>query len=258
MKTLLAFCGNLGSGKGYHMMKMVEELKTTGNTIYMVSFADPIKQILRNSFGFTKTGKTNAQFPQFTNIYIKHQIIDSLYGYIKDLKYEKFDISEQDAKAYIANNYDNYEIEFSNYVIGASTGRFPENQVDSWDSLADYNYCFRRLGQLLGTELGRYLFDTIWVDIAFNKIKTVFKYDLADYATIDDCRFVNEFDMIESFRTTTAFDSKVYGIVASDETRATRRNITLEELKSQDSHASEKDIDIIISKLPESSIIQND
>lgn len=258
MKTLLAFCGNLGSGKGYHMMKMVEELKTTGNSVYMISFADPIKQILRNSFGLTKTGKLKVNLPELNNLYIKYQIVDSLYYYIKDLNYEKFDISEADAKAYIARNYEKYEIEFSNYVIGASTGRFPEHQVDSWDAIADYNYCFRRLGQLLGTELGRYLFDTIWVDIAFNKIKRVFRNDLADYATIDDCRFVNEYSMIENFRTTTAFDSKVYGIVASDETRATRRNMTLEELKAQDSHGSEKEIDTIISKLPESSIIQND
>ena len=54
------------------------------------------------------------------------------------------------------------------------------------------------------------------------------------------------------------FDAYVKGVVTSDETRANRRNMTLEELKVQDNHASEKDIEAIIEKLDESFIIQND
>lgn len=251
MKTLIAFCGKLGSGKGYHMMKMVEELKTTGNSIYMVSFADPIKQILRNSFGLEKTGKLDVKLPVITELYVKHQVIDSLYTLIKELDYEKFRISEHDLKAYIARNYEKYETEFFGHVESCIYGLY--EGVNS-----NYGYHFRRLGQMLGTELGRHLIDSIWVDIAFHKIKKTFKDDLADYATIDDCRFLNEYEMINNFKNVTAFDSKIYGIVTSDETRAKRRNMTMEELLAQDQHGSEQEIDSIIEKLDKEFLIHND
>lgn len=253
MKTLFGYVGRLGSGKGYCMMQEVEKLKTTGNSIYMVSFADPIKRILRDSFGLTKAGRINKQLPELSELYIKGQIVDSLYNLIKPLKYEKFSISEHDAKAFIARNYEIHEMDFCRYLRGATTGLFFKE-----DHPADYNLCFRRLGQLLGTELGRHVIDTIWIDIAFNKVQTVFKHNLADYAFIDDCRFLNEYDAFNSFKETTAFDSKIIGIQACDATRAKRRGMSIEELKAQDEHGSEKEIDLILTKLSREDIIVND
>jgi hypothetical protein len=246
MKTLIGYCGKLGSGKAYQMMKEVELLKTTGHTVYLISFADPIKQILKENFSLTKEGKTNTQLPEISELYVKYKVVDSLFYLLKNLKYEKFNIAELDLKAYIARNYEKYEKEFYNHVIGAFLGN------------EDYQYHFRRLGQLLGTELGRHLIDSIWVDIAFSKIKKIFKQDLADYAFIDDVRFSNERDAFEVFKSETVFDAYVKGVVTSDEIRAKRRNMSLEELKSQDNHASEKEIEAIIDGLENFFIIQND
>jgi hypothetical protein len=80
MKTLFGYSGRLGSGKNFQMLKKVEELKDQGNVIYLVSFADPIKNIIKNSFGFTKAGKVSkAKLPEMTNIYVKYQVVDALY-----------------------------------------------------------------------------------------------------------------------------------------------------------------------------------
>lgn len=248
MKTLIGYCGKLGSGKAYQMMKEVELLKTTGNTVYLISFADPIKHILKENFGLTKEGKIDVRLPEVTEIYVKYKVVDSLFYLLKKLKYEKFDISENDMKAYIARNYEKYEKEFYGHIKGAIKSKSP----------ADYPYHFRRLGQLLGTELGRHLIDSIWVDIALNKVKQVFKHDLADYAFIDDVRFCNEFEAFINFKNQTVFDAYVKGVVTSDDIRAKRRNMSLEELKTQDNHASEKDIETIIDNLEKEYIIQND
>lgn len=253
MKTIVSFTGRLGSGKDYQTMKLVSTLKEVGNTIYMISFADPFKQVLASSFGFDKNGKIKANFPEFTKTYVKCQIIDSLYSLIKPLKYEKFNVSETDLKAYIARNYEKHEDEFYNYIWGAVTGHDPLKHEP-----IEYSLAYRKLLQLFGTELGRHLVDSIWVDIAFDKITKVFKSNLANYAFINDLRFVNEYERLVQFREETAYDAIVYGVVASDETRSTRRGLSMEELKIQDNHASEVSIGNIIDLLPEEFIIQND
>jgi hypothetical protein len=250
MKTLIGFCGRLGVGKNFCMNKMVDELKDTGSTIYLISFADPIKKILSDSFGLTKKGKIETPLPAINEIYVRGQVIDSMYALIKELNYEKFDISEHDAKAYIARNYEKYATEFYKYVHNCT--------LDIRETKIDYNYGFRRLGQMLGTELGRHLIDSIWVDIALDKVKKVFRQELADYAFIPDCRFINEYDRLMDFSKSTAFDSKLYGVTASDETRATRRGLSMEDLKAQDNHSSETSIDELIAKLPPEFVIQND
>ena len=255
MKTLYGYVGRLGSGKNYHMLKTMEQLKDSGNVIYMISFADPIKQILKNSFGFTKNGKLNTNtIPTLSEIYVKKQIVDSFCDLISNLKYEKFEgVSELDLKSYILNNYEKYEKEFYNYIWGAITGYDVINRIPM-----EYNYAFRRLAQMLGTELGRFLIDSIWVDIAINKVISTFKQNLADFAFIADVRFVNEYHIIRNFKNTTIFSSDIYGVVASNETRAKRRNLSLEDLILQDNHGSEKEIDDIIKLLPTDRVIQND
>jgi hypothetical protein len=239
------------------MMQKVESLKTTGNSVYLVSFADPIKQILRDSFGLTKEGKIQIALPQITELYVKHQIVDGLYALIKPLGYEKFDISEHDLKAYIARNYEKHEKEFYGYVWAAITGYLPKDSRYNASGTIDYALAFRRLGQLLGTELGRYLIDSIWVDIALLKIKQVFKLDLADYAFIDDVRFVNEYDMFQKFREETVFDAQVIGVQCSPQTRANRRNMSLEALLKQEEHSSEASVDDIIKFLEPQYVIDN-
>jgi len=240
MNKLLAFSGRLGSGKDYMAMQRIGELKDDGNTIYIVSFADPIKQILRGAFAFQKSGKVPEILkPTFTEAYVKNQVVGSIYSLIKFIGREDIQIVD------VAANYDKYADEFYQYVVNANEGK-------------DYKYAFRRLGQLLGTELGRHIVDTIWIDLAFAKINYVFDSNIANYAFIADCRFVNEYVAIRRFGEDTKHESEVYGVVASDETRAQRRGMTMEELKAQDEHGSEKEIDDIILRLDDKFIIRNE
>jgi hypothetical protein len=249
MKTLISFVGKLGSGKNHCMNKMVDELKDTGHTIYLVSFADPIKKILRDSFGLTKAGKLPTKYPKFTELYVKGQVVDSLFKLIKELNYEKFDIADADLKDYIARNYEKHEYAFYGNISGA---------VQNPDNSEYYSLCFRKVGQLLGTELARHIVDSIWVDIALNKVVKIFKNNMADYAFIADCRFNNEYEMLQKFKHDTAFDSIIYGVVASDQTRARRRKMELEALYAQDTHGSEQEVDSIIANLPKEFVINNE
>lgn len=245
MKTLLSFCGNLGAGKWYQASKKIEELNTSGNSIFLVSFADPIKQILRNSFGLTKQGKIDLEHPPFTRMYVKFQIIDSLYNLVKPLEYDQYkNFTELDLKGVFSRIYEKQEDDFYSYIEQAVLAEGD-----------DYSLPFRRLGQLLGTELGREISNSIWVDIALYKVTQVFKLNLADYAVIDDLRFMNEFKALQDFNS--KYKSLIYGVIATEENRASRRGLSVDQVKIETQHASEKDIDIIISQLSPESIIDN-
>lgn len=243
MKTLFGYVGRLGSGKGYCMMQEVERLKTTGNTVYLISFADPIKHILLESFGLTKEGIVKS-IPIPTEFESQMAVCRSLVKYLVDIDYGSY--SEIELAKLVGDNYEkNGGDQFYQHLVNAM------NNVD-------YALSYRRLAQLLGTELGRYVHDSIWIDIALAKVLEVFEQDLADYAFIDDCRFVNEFNALEQFKKETGYETHVIGIFAKDETRAKRRNFTLDELNEQDSHGSEREIDQILSMIPSENIIIND
>lgn len=244
MKELIAFCGKLGSGKGYCMTKELEDLKSKGNTIYIISFADQIKRILRNSFGVDKNGVCSYTGIHIHEGYVKHEVLNSIYDILISLEIQKFkNRSKHDVMDYLEENYHKHGKEFFEAFLNA------RNNID-------YTYSFRRLGQLLGTELGRHIYDEIWVEITLKRVDAIFARDLADIAIIDDCRFLNEYDAIKAFGDNSIYKSKIVGVTTDDETRAKRRNMSLSDLYKQDDHASEKEIDLIIKK-DDVHIIQN-
>jgi hypothetical protein len=245
MNKVLAFSGKLGSGKDYSAMRQIEKLKDDGNSILMISFADPIKQILYDSFGFTKSNTSTPIRSNFTHNYITHHTIKNILSLLENLDTTTYITQNKQYRLQsIRTNYEIYQEEFVKNVNNCAMN-------------IDYNNSFRKLGQLLGTELGRYVNDTIWIDTAFNKIKKAFDEKLATYAIISDCRFVNEYESLLKFGKYTGYSVKIYGVVASDETRAKRRNMSLEDLKKQDAHGSEIEIDSIHAMLPKENIIDN-
>jgi len=233
------------------MMKQVDQLKDTGHTIYLVSFADPIKKILCDSFGLTKAGKDpEFEITLLSRNFVKLQVVEPLINLAFEINpFGNLGKISQE----VTEIYNKHEDEFYAYVFGAIAGFDLERPSIG----VDYNYAFRRLGQMLGTELGRAVKDTIWIDLAINRVKTVFESDLADYAFIADCRFMNEYYAVNDFKYNTKYDSKVYGVQATDETRSLRRKLSLEELKRQDQHGSEVEVDSIIALLPEDYVIDN-
>lgn len=243
MKTLYGYVGRLGSGKGYCMMQEVERLKTTGNSVYLTSFADPLKQILRDSFGLEKSGILCAM--TITKEYVKEQIVNTLSLTINNLEYDAFQSYYfYEIQQLVLNNYEKYEDEFYQHIVNATSN-------------IEYDYSYRRLAQLLGTELARHIVDSIWVDIAMEKVAEVFDNELADYAFIDDCRFLNEFTAFNEFHKKTGYDVVVRGIVVPDNVRAYRRNMTMEELQAQDQHDSEREVDNLIKLISPENIIVN-
>lgn len=245
MKKLFAYAGKLGSGKNYCMMQKVDQLKDIGHTLYLVSFADPIKQILRDSFGLEKSGRVDAEIRHFTKKYVKDEVVGSLFNLIKNIDYEQFKIYEpDDVYELFEQNYDKHEDIFYQHLLNAMLNE-------------DYDYNFRKLAQLLGTELARHVVDTIWVDIAFDRVQKAFTTELADFAFCPDLRFLNEYQMLLNFEANTGFVSEIYGITASDETRASRRGLSVDELNRQDQHGSEKEVDTIIQQLSSEFIIVN-
>lgn len=246
MKKLFGYVGRLGSGKGYCMMKNVEQLKSTGNSIYMVSFADPIKQILRTSFGLTKAGQTAyVDSKVFSKEYVRKEIVNNISRLLFNNKYPQFTCEVVDIKAIVQENYLKHEDFFYSHVVECR-----EN--------IEYDYNFRRLAQLLGTELARHVVDSIWVDTAITKVKFAFYNNLADYAFIDDCRFPNEYDALIKFGQCGLYESQVIGVTVSDIVRAQRRGLTINELLAQDEHDSERFINEIIDSLPADCVIINE
>lgn len=246
--TVIGICGKLGSGKTAIASKEIEKLKNAGYTTYLISFADPIKKILTNSFGL---GKVDIAIPsvQINRIYVKFKIIDSLYFYIKMLNNPKFkDLTEFELKSIIARKYEEFEDLFYDFVEQATT------QILTQDR---YNFVYRRLKQILGTEIGRGVLDSIWIDTLFHKIERVFALKLADVAVVDDIRFMNEFDAFYEFQKKYNFEVIIKGIKVNDEVRAKRREVSLEMLKFHDAHDSEREIDNILEQIYIENIIEN-
>lgn len=243
-KRLIGFTGKLGSGKDYCAMKMIEDLKGDGNTILMISFADPIKHIL-SKFGFFKSGRKQIKpvDEQLEYFDLKSEICDGLTQVTNFLDY-KSPVSDTIRYRFL-KNYEKHGTDFYNEYLNAYHN-------------INYPLAFRKLGQVLGTELARHVADTIWVDYALKQIDNAFNNKVANIVSITDVRFVNEYEELLSYSTYKNVNFDCYGIVASDETRAMRRKLTMEELLSQDQHGSEAEVDQIISNLDNDHIINND
>lgn len=243
-KTLYGYCGKLGSGKWYCASQEVEKLKTTGHTVYMISYADPLKSILRECFGLTKEGKVKTV--EISEEIVKDAVVSKIHDYISIIDNHPYkSLPSLNLMEIIVDNYDKHAKEFFDSVYFASFD-------------IDYKQNFRRAAQLLGTELGRHVLDSIWIDIAFAKVKFVFDNDLADVAFIDDVRFLNEAKAFKNFELETGYKAILRGVTVSDKTRAKRRGMTITELKAQDNHASEMEIEKIIASLPTENVIVNE
>jgi hypothetical protein len=253
MKTLIAYCGKLGAGKNYQMMKHIDVLKDKGNQIYLIAFADCFKKFIEDTFGLTKAGRINdgtisKEWGSITKDSTRYEVVLFTFNLIQTLKYKQFTTySTEDLLELIEDNYIKHEEEFFKYIQGA-------REFDG----KEYDFCFRKILQLLGTELGRHIVDSIWVDVVFYNVSQVFKQNLADYAFIPDCRFLNEYAAINEYKAVSGYDCQIYGVVASDATRCLRRGLELDKLLEQDAHGSEKEVDAIISFLPPGMVIQND
>lgn len=213
---IILFAGGIGSGKGYHISKRIMELKETGNSILMLSFADPIKRIVKEFVGFDKNGiKVDDRL-----------LIEPKYNDVVEA------ISRVSMQSGISM-YHHPEMTrlFEKYI---SDIRLSNGDTDKIKS------ALRGIMQIVGTEIGQTIKKEMWPMIAVNNIKKILAAHHVDYVFIDDLRFLFEYLCIyREFQHDC--DVEPFFVVADEVVRAKRRRITLEELRKQSKHLSERE-----------------
>lgn len=218
MKEIIMFAGNIGSGKAYMMNKKVQELKETGNSIYLVSFADPIKTFVKDFIGLDKNGNgilnDKEEVINFSNF---------------ESKIEKLFKSYRNGKRFV--NLKKYQSQYETLIENIYQDKW-ENEKPDLRLKA-----IRSLLQIIGTEIGQSYNKEVWPEMSCNKISDSMSH--SDYVIIDDFRFLFEYYSIIRYFP----DTKVtpYYVTADIEVRAKRRNITVEELMNQEKHISEQE-----------------
>lgn len=249
MKYFFGFTGKIGSGKFYQMSKMVEHYKTTGHSVYMTSYADPLKDLLR-SLGITKEGwlgdVNNTPTKDWNSV---HETLQKpLIQLLETHPVRMIAIVTEELKKWLKVAY----IPYDSDEVAIAVAKYADFLCAQMQRLhVDYDDAFRRIIQTVGTEIGRAIDTNLWVKIAISRCKIALR-DTADVAFIDDVRFFNEYQAIIDA------GGQVYGVVASDETRARRRNQTVEQMREFDKHGSESSIEDIIRCLDEEYLIHND
>lgn len=215
---IILFAGAIGSGKGYLLNKKIMELKETGNSILMISFADPIKQIVKDLFGFDKNGKkTDNRVLSVPNY---KDIVDAVLRLLK-----QYDVS-------MLHNPEPMTITIlEKYIDDVLVPLADTDKIKS---------ALRGIMQIIGTEIGQAIKKEMWPMIAVNTIKTILAAHHIDYVFIDDLRFLFEYLCVyREFQH--VCDVEPFFVVADEVVRAKRREITLEELKKQSKHLSERE-----------------
>jgi hypothetical protein len=215
---IILFAGGIGSGKNYQLNKKIMELKETGNSILMMSFADPIKQIVKDLFGFDKNGKKTDNRVLSTPNY--KDIVDAVLRLLA-----RYDVP-------MLRNLEPMTITvLEKYIEDVRISIGDTDKIKS---------SLRGIMQIIGTEIGQAIKKEMWPMIAVNTIKTVLAAHHIDYVFIDDLRFLFEYLCVyREFQHDC--DVEPFFVIADEVVRARRRGITLEELKEQSKHLSERE-----------------
>lgn len=215
---IVLFAGAIGSGKNYQLNKKTMELKETGNSILMISFADPIKQIVKDLFGFDKNGKKTDNRPlKVPNC--------------KDIV---------DAVLRLSTQYDVPKPHNPDPMTIMILEKYIDDTCISNGDTGKIKPALRGIMQVIGTEIGQTIKKEMWPIIAVNSIKKILDAHHVDYVFIDDLRFLFEYLCVyREFQHDC--DVEPFFVIADEVVRAKRRRITLEELKEQSKHLSERE-----------------
>lgn len=245
-KTVLGFAGKAGAGKTYIAQQTIAHLKSQGLRIAIIAYADPIKTLLMK-FGLTKSG------PGVAFSKIEHETAFArLTDYFVDIR----------AKNFVAINGRNKSellIEVADVVyrrIDAFMMHF-DQLIKNANNQEQYKFHYRKLITLVGTEIGRDISPTIWIDDLIHSSLDLFAAGI-DTIFVDDVRFYNEYvESIKKFKAE-GVEMAVWGVAAPSDVRAKRQGISLDAVIEHDKHSSEKEVDLIFADLPSYMIITND
>lgn len=201
------YAGSMGAGKAHVMLEQVKKIKEAGNSLMMLSLADPLKKFAKYEFGISKTTTNSSD-------------IDLSKLVAKFINY--FNVSNDDAY---------FDIMEKNQHLDKQTIEAFENNTVIQN---------RFLLQIIGTDIAHTISKYFWVNNIISKIQTI--QNEVDYVIIDDIRFM--FEYLEISRIFPNND--IYYIRADKKTRAKRRNISVEELDKQMKHISESESQTVI------------
>lgn len=215
---IIMLAGQIGSGKSYIMSQMLQKRKENGNSVAAISFADPIKKFVIDTFGYNKNGVEVAAV---------------------DINIATFDLDKL-VKRFLLYFCDS--LQHANKLITALEPIRDEIEgaIDTlYDERTDTHQkrqAIRYLMQIIGTDLAHKIKRSFWIKLATEKIKQIAEF--LDYIIIDDWRFLIEFKLIR-LKFQNQYEVIPHYVFARPNIRAERRGIPVEQLLEECQHVSE-------------------
>jgi hypothetical protein len=167
--AIINIMGKKGSGKTYASGEIAKYLLNEGYSVYMDAFGTELKKIVMLFFGVSKTNFDKAvNGGSELKERIKH-----LYLYVYKNAGKEYDSKDIDEHKDI-----NQEIEKDSEYLD----RFIKDKD------------VRKILQYTGTEIIRKIDPAFFTEALKHKLKKI--KDCADYIIISDCRFINEYEML--------------------------------------------------------------
>ncbi len=200
--AIINIMGKKGSGKTYASGELAKYLLNEGYSVYMDAFGTQLKKIIMLFFGVSKTNFDKAAKG---GTELKERI-KRLYLYIY-----KNSVKNSGRKYYLKNidadKNINKEIEKDSEYIG----RFIKDKD------------VRKILQYTGTEIIRKIDPAFFTEALKRKLKKI--KNAADYIIISDCRFINEYEMLNK-----EFQNVKNFYITSDETGDNDKHISETEI----------------------------
>ncbi len=198
--------GKKGSGKTYASGEIAKFLLNEGYSVYMDAFGTELKKIVMLFFGVSKTNFDKA----VNGGAVLKERIKSLYLYVHKNIGKEYEFNNVGANNHVYKDI-NKEIEKDLEFLN----RFMQDKD------------VRKILQYTGTEIIRKIEPDFFTEALKHKLKKI--KNAADYIIISDCRFINEYEMLnKEFKNVKNF------------------YITADEIDDNDKHISEIEINQII------------
>jgi hypothetical protein len=170
---IINIMGKKGSGKTYASGEIAKFLLNEGYSVYMDAFGTELKKIVMLFFGVSKTNFDKAVKG---GAELKERI-KSLYLYVYKNIGKEYEFNNIDADNYVDKDI-NKEIE--------KDLEYLERFIKDKD--------VRKILQYTGTEIIRKIEPDFFTEALKHKLKKI--KNGADYIIISDCRFINEYEML--------------------------------------------------------------
>ena len=241
---IIAFIGKIGAGKTYQMMKRLEAEKSNGNSIAIISFADPIKQFL-NSIGLDKSGLV-GDGPAISHTDFADVLADDLCGWImRSLLFLQYQLDEPIKLSQATDTFIAIWYQHSEQLIA-------EIKACVQDT-GNYNTHYRKIIQMVGTEFGRGVNPLFWCLHLMERVRILTESKTIHRIFVDDVRFWNEHNALIGL----PYPVSILGVIADEEVRAARRHSTVEAIREADKHSSEVDVQPMLDQLQKCDLIFN-